>query len=180
MCDKVKWKESGYESVVPTACNYKNRKPYTRETRGFRFAEFFFPFSSFAQIWVYTPWWNKFIYFKKSSLFLDCKVAGGRRGWEPLAGRGLCPRVQVVPLVPSAGPSWEDTASGVGGENVLGLETGTLSDVCSSPRLFGLIDPAGHHQSLEESSLPSDKKMNVISRLTWAPNSFCMIKVGCP
>lgn len=48
---------------------------------------------------------------------------------------------------------------------MLGLEKGTLSDVCSSPRLFGLIDPAGHHQSLEESSLQNDKKMNVISRL---------------
>lgn len=48
---------------------------------------------------------------------------------------------------------------------MLGLEKGTLSDVCASPRLFGLIDPAGHHQPLEESSLPNDKKMNVISRL---------------
>ena len=155
---------------MPTACNYiKIEKPYTRETvevLGLQFfVFFFFPFPLLPKFgFILHGEINSFI-FKNRLCFWTVKSLGAGGAGSPWQGVRSAPWSTwchcchlLAAVEKTLHQCWRRKCA-------LSREGNFKSGVCSSPRLFGPIDPARHHQSLEESSLPSDKIMNVISSL---------------
>lgn len=99
-CVTVKWRQSGYKIVVATAYNYikwkiiykGNWKENIIKCGSIRFVEvfFFFLFPLLPKFgFILYGEINSFIF--KNHLFLECKVTGGKRAWEPFPEGTLCP-----------------------------------------------------------------------------------------